>query len=1197
MRASLASSAMAAVVAPAKSPGKRKKKQAVVEEPPPAPPPAPEVEKEDEGPEPVVDPSKCEVRGLEAHHGITVRMPAEFIVVACDNTGVQRRSGGDAFFIAIRGASRVRARITDLCDGTYSVHWKPVVSGEYSVAVSLFGVSLPGSPFSTRVYDPSPYAPRCEVSGEALNFIAARNSFSFDCRFKDRGGNVAQAVDLDVFVELLPSEPSAAAIYAQAWAAATRLCTEPGDAKARSDPHPTVIEDEGKKEERQGLAGRKKRRNSLTNTPSRAKAGSGAAAPAAAAEATAAVAVAADLTSQMTGDDAHAEGEEEVQTEDDGSDDDAMDAMEDAAQTRQRAIRIKVGRRPLIVRAAPELASPQIALLMPGQTVTVIEERITDGYVRACITFDELMQPASARTERTELSYYGPDEGYYGAGMSSSPGSPLPAASDELMPGTPGSPISPAARMSARPLQVGWVTLKKNGKNLVSSRLKLETSRRQQYVEQWDRRLRNDKLKNDVAGELGIDPTGIGFAYGGVYPGHLHAKGKLHEKHTVSYSIGRVGRYLLHVRLRQQALPVPGSPFALVVRAGVAHHRSTCLPIGDAPLRGSVGLAAEDGCKMVLRTADVMGNLCTEGGAEVKTTCDVEAVQAEATDLQDGSYQLHWRSKLSGTFTVKVLVDKDQVKGSPLKIKLTSTIPEVSRCAMAGDGLKQAVAGQPASISILFFDSYGNTASPGPDCKVGLGLTHDKKKITDVSNHAFEGGWGEEDSGEYNITYIAREAGSHELHVWCDPTNKGERNPLPGSPFHVHVGAGAPTASMSCVEGFTKESRQADRSGGKAHKQQSSGDASAAGSSMIIAGDQVSVKPLVIDEFGNPTRLDDTTKLSASVVKPDGETTELQLLTSHVKTSSLPQYEIKSDTHLAGRHYMHVLLNGEPLTGSPITFDVHASAPDPQYSRLIPPGENDLFFADYDQPSTVVLKTYDRFGNACTQGGLVPNGRLTLIKQASGDNQILMNSNHYVTAEDLHDGTYGIKIGIKIVATVRVFVNMDKNLPANGGELPSLQLTFVMPRVVTPEPAPAEAVLPAIAGSDASPLGGNVRPPASATFAKGAALPGKTFEGASFSRRHSSPAATRIALDGMELAGGPLAGLSISDGEADADGVDESELDVADASAPAPEVAAPAEYEAAPAADEAAPTPAEEAAHEAVAAAAVEVKRWGADEE
>ena len=75
-----------------------------------------------------------------------------------------------------------------------------------------------------------------------------------------------------------------------------------------------------------------------------------------------------------------------------------------------------------------------------------------------------------------------------------------------------------------------------------------------------------DKLQLGLDREMKmLDPTGVGFAFGGVYPGTLHAKGKTVETHKVSYSVGRVGTYLLHVRLRQQAVPLNGSPFSLKV--------------------------------------------------------------------------------------------------------------------------------------------------------------------------------------------------------------------------------------------------------------------------------------------------------------------------------------------------------------------------------------------------------------------------------------------------------------------------------------------------------------------------------------------------------------------------------------------------------------------------------------------------------
>ena len=73
--------------------------------------------------------------------------------------------------------------------------------------------------------------------------------------------------------------------------------------------------------------------------------------------------------------------------------------------------------------------------------------------------------------------------------------------------------------------------------------------------------------------ELMADPNS--FAFGGVYPGTLHSHGNLRETHHVSYSIGVAGSYLLHVRLRNQAASLPGSPYMLRVDPGPAFAMTT----------------------------------------------------------------------------------------------------------------------------------------------------------------------------------------------------------------------------------------------------------------------------------------------------------------------------------------------------------------------------------------------------------------------------------------------------------------------------------------------------------------------------------------------------------------------------------------------------------------------------------------------
>ena len=125
---------------------------------------------------------------------------------------------------------------------------------------------------------------------------------------------------------------------------------------------------------------------------------------------------------------------------------------------------------------------------------------------------------------------------------------------------------APAALLP-RPKPVGWVTVYKGGRELVTARGKLDAGLRQQHMQHWARRLRVDKAMQPMAppgkgaaawarsemasggeragggrrpkrdagskavtmfdNELAADPSRVGFAFGGVDPGRLRAKGQL----------------------------------------------------------------------------------------------------------------------------------------------------------------------------------------------------------------------------------------------------------------------------------------------------------------------------------------------------------------------------------------------------------------------------------------------------------------------------------------------------------------------------------------------------------------------------------------------------------------------------------------------------------------------------------------------
>ena len=200
----------------------------------------------------------------------------------------------------------------------------------------------------------------------------------------------------------------------------------------------------------------------------------------------------------------------------------------------------------LVVRASASVDSDRVCQLRKGRMLFVLEQRPEqpDGSVRALVAVD-------GEGEGEE------EESWRSAYVSSS------ATGGRA--GRSGSPRSP------RRSPIGWVTIKKAGKSLVTEQRHLlatgASSTWSRGAAQGDRQddgASIDKKKQSdgsVAAKKGgftglstrwklgafwnevtSDPSGVGFAFGGVEPGRLHAKGKCVEVHKLFYSIGRAGR-------------------------------------------------------------------------------------------------------------------------------------------------------------------------------------------------------------------------------------------------------------------------------------------------------------------------------------------------------------------------------------------------------------------------------------------------------------------------------------------------------------------------------------------------------------------------------------------------------------------------------------------------------------------------------
>ena len=350
--------------------------------------------------------------------------------------------------------------------------------------------------------------------------------------------------------------------------------------------------------------------------------------------------------------------------------------------------------------------------------------------------------------------------------------------------------------------------------------------------------------------------------------------------------------------LREQAIPLAGSPFTLEVVSGPASALGTLVSREALPLIGVVGLKEEFGAKLNLQACDKVGNACTVGGATVE--CAVKdpptndagtkvEPQTEVKDLGDGRYALVWRSEISGVFQTQIIINGEPLTRSP-PVRFTADAPMLSRTQATGDGLREARAGHQAKVVLRLLDQYGNVAL-GEELDFGMTLVREgdkedrnKWKNAEVASDPFEGGWQGE---EFHINYVAEKAGTFDLHLWSankadeaarvaaltadGSTHGGEesfvgkkksrreeakRAALPGSPFKVKCRPAHANPKGSVIEGFVITEAFEEKSGKKgASSQQAATSASAndilASDSSVGAGETVAFRPTINDFFGN----------------------------------------------------------------------------------------------------------------------------------------------------------------------------------------------------------------------------------------------------------------------------------------------------------------------------------------------------------
>lgn len=735
--------------------------------------------------------------------------------------------------------------------------------------------------------------------------------------------------------------------------------------------------------------------------------------------------------------------------------------------------RMVIGQKPVLVRSAVVLDSPEIAKIAPGTLVRVLESRKTVDGVRSRVRVvstglkakdrasegaegwitavqkggkERLARPhrkmeANERRLQTELwnKRLAADRALVAMQNKASEVAERALA----LAAKAGSPADAAAAVAAASASTAGRALVSMASSTTAGRAVQSMATASGVSDDDSNSLEAlSRVGPSFAHELYDDRRGIAFAYGGVYPGTLHAHGALVKTHAVSYSIGAAGRYLLHVGLRQKAAALPGSPFIIDVKPGAAHAPSTQLPPAMLPLRSVVGKGGD----LVLRLSDNCGNECIEGGAALQVSVNTEGMKVKCADLGDGTYNITWKGTKAGDFQLSATLQGAHIRGSPAPLTMLAAEPDVNKCELLGDGVNAAIAGVPAKLEVRCRDAYGNDAEPTEGMRFGLVLiamhSNDKSKAEKRSTEdgegkaekkpgkmtaaeraslvrtqpsmEFEGKWEET---VYSLEYIPRDAGVFELHFWCDPAGDGTRAFLPGCPFSLQVNAGHAAATGSSIR-------------------------DSATLTAFTAGDRLVLKVQTRDEFQNNAALvAPDEELSAELETPNG--TVPLILKAHTdarhavhsadgeggggapqrnlskkelqkaKAAAAEQigaYELvtQGELTLKGEHTAFINLHGAPIKGSPLQFAVRPAAPVASKSYLVPPPHPSAHV-----PVEVLLQLVDKYGNDVERGEVRVDAKAFGPK--ASECQVI----------DCENGTYTITFTASVPGDYKVQVRLE----------------------------------------------------------------------------------------------------------------------------------------------------------------------------
>ena len=217
--------------------------------------------------------------------------------------------------------------------------------------------------------------------------------------------------------------------------------------------------------------------------------------------------------------------------------------------------------------------------------------------------------------------------------------------------------------------------------------------------------------------------------------------------------------------------------------------------------------------------------------------------------------------------------------------------------------------------------------------------------------------------------------------------NPEPREPLPGSPFTVHVSEGNASATGS----FVKDAEA---------KQASQGSANG-----FTAGEHIVIRPQVRDPFGNASTAPEGALTAWHEVPGSKDMVELE---APKMRGGIGSYELGLEPIRAGTHVVHIKLHGEEISGSPVSFKVTPGVPSVQKCYLTKPEKQ----AVEKVPIPIVATLVDKYGNRLDRGGVRVDAKALGAAATS-------------TVEDRKDGTYMISITAGAPGEVKLTVRID----------------------------------------------------------------------------------------------------------------------------------------------------------------------------